>query len=88
MKKLVSTMFLAGLMSNSFALSPKLNTTMTLLKECMSEVSVPLCDAHYDTMVSELKTVGLDPRGEFLGGDFVADGGLDYIGVAVSPLAI
>ena len=66
MKKLVSTMFLAGLMSNSFALSPKLNTTMTLLKECMSEVSVPLCDAHYDTMVSELKTVGLDPRGEFV----------------------
>ncbi|CAM9867269.1 unnamed protein product, partial [Chrysoparadoxa australica] len=66
MKKLVSTLILAGVMTQANALSPKLNKTMDLFKACMAEVKVPLCDANFEEMVSELKKVGLDPRGEFV----------------------
>ncbi len=66
MKKLMSGILLAGVMTSASALSPKLNTTMDLFKECMAEVKVPLCDANFDQIVSELKEVNLDARGEFV----------------------
>lgn len=66
MKKLISAMIVAGVITQAYALSPKLNRTMELLKNCMAEAQVPLCDANFDEMVSELKKVGMDPRGEFV----------------------
>lgn len=66
MKKLISGILFAGMLTNTHALSPKLNTTMELLKDCMSQVQVPLCDANFDKMVTELKAVNMDARGEFV----------------------
>ena len=66
MKKLISVILLLGVVTQVHSLSPKLNKTMELFKECMSLFQVPLCDKNFDAIKIELKNLGTDPRGEFV----------------------
>ncbi len=66
MKKLISAMLLVGSLSQANALSPQLNSTMELFEACMAETNTPLCDDNFEEMISELKLVNLDARGEFV----------------------
>lgn len=55
-----------GLIIQAKALSPKLDSTILLLKDCMNQEKVPLCDNHFNEMLAQLRRVDLDARGEFI----------------------
>jgi hypothetical protein len=66
MKKIMKLFVVAGILIQANALSPMLNNTMDMMKSCLAEVKVPLCDNNFDAMVAELRVVSMDARGEFV----------------------
>ncbi len=66
MKNIILIILFAGFVINTDAISPKLDHTIELMKSCLADERIPLCDRHLDEMISELRKVDLDARGEFV----------------------